>query len=86
MRSFLQLLGGCEQVRPSSTWSDVRRFLAKDPRFQSIPDEERRAEIFAQYTEELRDAEDARVRRGEQAFKVGLLLWTAHAAKHRIGH
>jgi hypothetical protein len=68
-KSFLELLGECERVRSKSSWSSVRRYLAKDPRFQ-ILDEDRRTEVFAQYTAELRDAEQARLRRGKQTFKV----------------
>lgn len=76
-RAFLELLGDCERVRPQSTWSDIRRFVAKDPRFQTLPDEDRRSEVFAQYTAELREAEEARLSRGEQTFKVSYDLLCA---------
>ena len=82
-------------MRPQSNWSAVRASLAKDPRFQALDNEKMRTEIFAEYTKALNETEGARVRRGEQSFKVRMLPpvdGTTHSTEllsqgsHCVGH
>ena len=79
--AFLELLRECEPpVQAQSKWTDVRRFVAKDPRFAGL-DEDQRSAIFADYAAELARLETARLRRGEETFKASLTCCHGHHIK-----
>lgn len=69
----MELLRECSPpVAAQSRWTQVRRCIVNDLRFQELEEPEREA-MFSDYTAELASLEEARLRRGEEQFLVRFL-------------
>jgi len=59
-KDFKNMLKECDEIDHHSRWSDIKKMLADDPRYQAVDSSSQREDWFSDYVHDLRDSRSKR--------------------------